>query len=218
MIELITQVWHFDQHLATWVTQHGAWVYALLFAVIFLELGVLPFFFLPGNPLVFVCGAMCAAGTMHVLPVATVLWSAVVVGSLLNYATGRCLGRGLGLWHWSWPDREALRRTHAFYERRGAVTFVLSPYLAVIRSCAPFVGGVAHMTPSNFVASVMIGAATWVLPLLAAGYAFGHLPGVQEHFALLVWGGIGLGLCALAGFALARALHRRRQRREGRSR
>lgn len=210
MIELFQQVWHFDQHLPSFVAQHGNLVYALLFAVIFLELGVLPCFFLPGNPMVFVCGALCADATLRALPVALALWTAMVLGSLLNYATGRGLGRGIEAWHWRWPDQDALRRTHAFYERRGGLTFVLSPYLPVIRTCAPFIGGVARMGLPHFVLSVMAGAATWVLPLLAAGYAFGNLPGVQEHFALLVWGGIALGLSALGVAAVWRLLQVRR--------
>lgn len=204
MIDFVQQLWQFDQHLPAFVARHGAWVYGLLFLVVFLELGILPCFFLPGNPMVFVCGAMCATGTLQALPVALALWSAMVLGSLVNYATGRGLGRGIETWHWRWPDRDALERTHAFYERRGGLSFLLSPYLPVIRTCAPFVGGVARMTLSHFALFVMIGAALWVLPLLAAGYVFGNLPGIQEHFAALVWGGIGLGLALLVAASLWR--------------
>ncbi|MBI3148710.1 MAG: VTT domain-containing protein [Betaproteobacteria bacterium] len=212
MPEILHQLWHFDQHLGSLLAAYGAWVYALIFTLIFLELGVLPLFFLPGNPFVFVCGAFCAQGVLNLGAVGAALWLAMVTGSLLNYVTGRALANGLDHWHWRWPDRAMLARTHDFYEAHGGLTFVFSPYLAVIRTCAPFVGGVAQMSPLRFLLCVSLGAVLWVVPLLAAGYVFGNLPGVQAHFAALVWGGIALGLGALGLAAAWRTRGRARSR------
>ncbi len=209
MPDILVQLWQFDRHLGDLMAAHGAWVYVFIFLMIFLELGVLPMFFLPGNPFVFVCGAFCAQGVMDFPSVAGALWLGMVLGSLLNYATGRGLLRGIEHWHWPWPDRQALARTHAFCERYGWWSFLLTPYLAVIRTCAPFVGGVARMSPGRFVFSVGLGSALWVLPLLTLGYTLGGIAVLQQHFAQLVWGGIALGLALLT---LAALLRRRRKR------
>lgn len=209
MPDIIVQLWQFDRHLGDLMAVHGAWVYGFIFLMIFLELGVLPMFFLPGNPFVFVCGAFCAQGVMDFPSVAAALWLGMVLGSLLNYATGRALLRGLEHWRWSWPDRQALERTHAFCEKYGIWSFLITPYLAVIRSCAPFVGGVARMSLGSFVISIVLGSALWVLPLMSLGYALGNLSAVREHFGSLVWGGIALGVGLLSAATVLRWRHRR---------
>jgi len=197
MPDFILQLWHFDQHLGALAIEHGDWAYALIFAMILLELGVLPMFFLPGNPFVFVCGAFCAQGVMQLPLAAAALWMGMVLGSMLNYVLGRGLVRGIEHWHWRWPDRQALERTHLFCERYGAWSFLVTPYLAVVRTCAPFVGGVARMSPGRFLLGVTGGATLWVLPLLGLGFLFGNQPWVRANFASFIWGGIALGLGGL---------------------
>ena len=148
---------HFDQHLGSAIAQHGTLIYVLLFAIICIEIGIVPMFFLPGDPLVFLCGAYCATGAIDVLIVAPVLFAATVVGSLLSYASGRALGNRVYTHDYRWLDKAALNRTHTFFEHHGGLTFLLSPFIAVVRTFAPFVAGVARMTLPRFASSVVAG-------------------------------------------------------------
>ena len=201
---------HFDQQLGGMIAHHHEVIYVMLFAVVFCEIGVLPLFFLPGDPLLFLCGAFCAMGVLNIWLLTPLLFAAAVLGSVLSYWTGRGIGQRAYTRNYRWLDRDALQRTHAFYERYGRVTFILSPFIAVVRTFAPFVGGVAGMTFEKFLVSVIAGAAVWVLTLVPGGYFFGNIPLIRDHMGAIVLLGLALGLGSLAMSGLVRAYRRHR--------
>jgi len=180
--QLIT---NFDAHLPALVGMYASWIYLIVFAVVFLEIGVLPLFFLPGNPFVFVCGAVWAASQLNVFLLLVVLVSAVVLGSLSAYYLGRTLGHALFTRYLAWPNAAALERTRLFFEQHGEKSFLFSLFLPVIRTLAPFLAGVSHMQLQKFVYSSMIGALIWVLVCVLAGYYFGHISIIQHHLGLI---------------------------------
>lgn len=196
-LNLLQAVLHFDQHLGSAVTQYGIAVYALLFLIIFVEIGFLPLFFLPGDPLLFICGAFCATGTLNVWTVMGVLFVATVAGSIVDYQIGKTIGHKVFSRDYRWLDKATLQRTHAFYEAHGAITFLLSPFIAVVRTFAPFVGGVAEMTFAKFLLAVVSGAALWVISLVGAGYFFGNLPLIRDHMSGIVVFGVAIGVGTL---------------------
>src|SRR4051812_45698463 len=169
-------VLHLDQQLDSAIAHLGPAVYVLIFAVVFWELAFIPLFFLPGDPLLFICGALCASGALNIRAVTPLLFTACLTGSLVSYQIGRAVGEKLSVTNYRWVDRTALERTHAFYERHGALTFLLSPFLAVVRTFAPFVGGIARMSFGKFAIAVVCGAALWVITLVPGGYVFGSIP------------------------------------------
>src|SRR5947209_2660836 len=144
-VELLRMVLHLDQQLDSAIAHLGPAVYLMLFAVVFCEIAFIPLFFLPGDPLLFICGALCATGALNIWAVTPLLFVACLAGSVVSYRTGRALGDRIATGNYRWIDRTALERTRAFYERHGALTFLLSPFLAVVRTFAPFVAGIAQM-------------------------------------------------------------------------
>lgn len=195
--QLSQLVLHFDQHIGAFAAQYGTAIYAMLFAIVFCEIGFIPLFFLPGDPLIFICGAFCATGAIKLWIVMPVLFAATVCGSLLSYYTGCAIGQQVFTRDYRWLDKAALNRSHTFYERNGSVTFLLSPFIAVVRTFAPFVAGVSLMTFPRFVLSVSAGAALWVGLLVTGGYFFGNTPLIRDHMNAIVLSGIGLGVGGL---------------------
>ena len=190
-----------DQHLQTFVQNYGAWVYALLFAIIFVETGLVVMPFLPGDSLLFVVGALCGAGLMS-LPLAMgLLVVAAILGDQTNYSIGRYFGPKVFQWENSKLfNRNAFNQAHAFYEKYGGITIILARFMPFIRTFAPFVAGVAEMTRGKFTAFNVIGALIWVVGLTAAGYLFGNLPWVQENLSIIIWALILVpGLIAIFG-------------------
>ncbi|NML30060.1 VTT domain-containing protein [Paraburkholderia antibiotica] len=192
---------HLDQHLSELIVQFGSGIYTLLFVVVFVEYAFLPLFFLPGDPLIFICGALAATGALNVWIVAPLLFVATIGGSIVGYAIGHAVGDKVYTKNYYWLNRNALRRAHAFSEARGRLTFLLSPFIAIVRTFAPFAAGVSRMTFPRFVSYVTAGAALWVVSLIAAGYLFGNAPVVREHLSALVLLGFALGGVTLAGAA-----------------
>ena len=198
---LIDFILNVDQHLQAFVQSYGAWVYALLFLIIFTETGVVVMPFLPGDSLLFVVGALCGVGLMS-LPLAMVLLViAAVLGDQTNYTIGRYFGPKVFQWENSRLfNRNAFNQAHAFYERYGGITIILARFMPFIRTFAPFVAGVAEMTRVKFTAYNVIGALIWVVGLTTAGYLFGNLPWVQENLSIIIWALIIVpGLIALFG-------------------
>ncbi|MCW5671358.1 MAG: DedA family protein [Hydrogenophaga sp.] len=198
---LLDFILNVDQHLQAFVQNYGAWVYALLFLIIFTETGVVVMPFLPGDSLLFVVGALCGVGLMS-LPLAMVLLViAAVLGDQTNYTIGRYFGPKVFQWENSRLfNRNAFNQAHAFYERYGGITIILARFMPFIRTFAPFVAGVAEMTRVKFTAYNVIGALIWVVGLTTAGYLFGNLPWVQENLSLIIWALIIVpGLIALFG-------------------
>lgn len=185
-------IMHFDQNLHNLVMTHSGLAYAVIFCVIFLEIGVLPFFFLPSNPFLFACGTLCAAGDLALAITLPLLLLASWLGSTCGYGLGNTVGHAFFVDYLHWPKREQLQKTHDFYAKHGAVGLMFSNYLPVIRTLAPFVAGMTRMQFGTFIKSTSFGAAIWVLGCVMAGYFFGNIPIVQRHLGLFVLGGLAL--------------------------
>jgi len=190
-----------DTHLANFVQAYGAWVYALLFLIIFVETGVVVMPFLPGDSLLFVVGALCGLGLMS-LPLAMLLLTlAAILGDQTNYTIGRYFGPKVFGWPNSrWFNRNAFDRTHAFYEKYGGITIIIARFMPFARTFAPFVAGVGEMTRSKFTAYNVGGGILWVCSLTLLGYIFGNLPWVQQNLSMIIWALIiGPGLLVMFG-------------------
>jgi membrane-associated protein len=188
---LVDFVLHVDVHLFRFVTDYGAWVYALLFAIIFVETGLVVMPFLPGDSLLFVVGAMCASGLMSLSLVLALLWLAAVLGNQSNYAIGRHFGPRVFQWERSrWFNRQAFDQAHAFYERYGGITIVAARFMPFLRTFAPFVAGVAQMTRRNFTLFDMAGGGLWIGGVTGAGYLFGNIPWVKQNLDRIIWAAI----------------------------
>ena len=198
---LVDFILHVDVHLQAFVQAYGAWVYALLFLIIFVETGVVVMPFLPGDSLLFVVGALCGAGLMN-LPLAIgLLFVAAVLGDQVNYSIGRAVGPRVWQWENSrWFNKRAFDQAHAFYEKHGGITIVLARFMPFVRTFAPFVAGVAEMGRAKFTAYNVAGGALWVVGLTLAGYLFGNLPWVQANLSKIIWALILIpGVLALVG-------------------
>ena len=203
---LIDFILHVDRHLFDFVQAYGAWVYALLFVVIFVETGVVVMPFLPGDSLLFVVGAMCGVGMLNLPLAIALLTAAAILGDQCNYAIGRRVGPRVFKWENSrYFNKRAFDQTHAFYEKYGGVTIVVARFMPFLRTFAPFVAGVASMTRSRFTAYNVSGALLWVAGITTVGYLFGNLPWVQEHLDKIIWAAILIpGLIVLFGAWRAR--------------
>ena len=212
-MELLFSGWdllvHLDRHLAALLQQHGAWVYLLLFVIIFCETGLVVTPFLPGDSLLFIAGALAAGGGIDVHLLALLLVAAAALGNTVNYSIGRFIGPKV--FHWEESrlfNRRALDRAHAFYERHGGKTIVITRFVPILRTFAPFVAGIARMTYLNFTAYNVAGALAWVLSLLYAGYWFGNVPFVKENLTIVIVGIVVLSVTPLAFEYLRQRLKR----------
>jgi len=206
LLWLVDFVLHVDAHLREFVGAYGAWVYALLFAIVFVETGVVVMPFLPGDSLLFVAGALCGLGLMSLPATLLLLVLAAILGDQVNCAIGRRVGARVFRWEQSrWFNRRAFDQAHAFYEKYGGITLILARFMPFLRTFAPFVAGVARMTRSKFVAYNASGAVLWVAGITFVGYLFGNLPWVQEHLDKIIWAAILIpGLIVLFGAWRAR--------------
>ena len=178
---------HIDLHLAQFVQAYGTWVYALLFAIIFVETGVVVMPFLPGDSMLFVVGALCGLGLMSLPLTLALLIAAAVLGNQTNYAIGRRIGPRVFHWEQSrWFNRQAFDRTHAFYEKYGGFTLIAGRFIPFVRTFAPFVAGVAQMTRRKFTVYDVTGGVLWVGSITLAGYLFGNIPWVREHLGTII--------------------------------
>ncbi|MBK7326117.1 MAG: DedA family protein [Propionivibrio sp.] len=192
-------VLHLDKHLAVLVQQYGPWIYAILFTIIFSETGFVVTPFLPGDSLLFVAGALAALGGMDIGVLLAVLIAAAVLGNMLNYQIGRFLGPKVFHWENSrFFNKAALVKTHAFYEKHGGKTLVISRFLPLFRTFAPFVAGIGAMSYSRFTFFNLAGAISWVASLSLAGYFFGNLPWVQKNLTAVILGIIAVSMIPVA--------------------
>jgi membrane-associated protein len=194
-MEFLTQfidiVLHLDKHLALMVQQYGLWIYGILFFIIFAETGFVVTPFLPGDSLLFVAGALAALGEggMEISTLIGVLSAAAILGNMVNYQIGRYLGPKVFHWENSrFFNRDALVKTHAFYEKHGGKTLVLSRFLPLFRTFAPFVAGIGSMSYAKFTLFNLIGALGWVVSLCLAGYWLGNIPWVKTNLSLIIVG------------------------------
>jgi membrane-associated protein len=163
LTSFIDIILHLDKHLALLVQQYGVWIYAILFAIIFSETGFVVTPFLPGDSLLFVAGAIAALGGMDIGILMAVLIAAAVLGNMLNYQIGRYLGPKVFHWENSrFFNKAALEKTHAFYEKHGGKTLIISRFLPLFRTFAPFVAGVGAMTYARFSMFNVVGAVSWI--------------------------------------------------------
>ncbi|HMW30712.1 MAG TPA: DedA family protein [Accumulibacter sp.] len=187
LLSFIDIVLHLDKHLALLVQQYGQWIYVILFAIIFSETGFVVTPFLPGDSLIFVAGALAALGGMDIGILLAVLSAAAILGNMVNYQIGRFLGPKVFHWEQSrFFNKAALDKTHAFYEKHGGKTLVISRFLPLFRTFAPFVAGIGAMGYARFTVFNLIGALAWVGSLTLAGYWFGNLPWIQQNLTLVI--------------------------------
>lgn len=182
---------HLDKHLNEWAGQLGSGLYALLFAIIFCETGLVVTPFLPGDSLLFAVGALAALPGSPIDPVAIVflLIIAGVLGDATNYAIGKRMGPAVFNRPDSrWLKQDHLRKTHEFYEKHGGKTIVIARFMPIIRTFAPFVAGIGQMTYRNFAIFNVSGAIAWVVGFVSLGYAFGAQPMVKKNFTLVIFG------------------------------
>jgi membrane-associated protein len=206
LLQLVDFILHVDRYLEAFVAQYGAWVYALLFLIIFVETGLVVMPFLPGDSLLFIVGAMCGAELMNLPLVMGLLLVAAILGDQTNYTIGRYFGPKVFQWENSrFFNRQAFLQANAFYEKYGGITIILARFMPFIRTFVPFVAGVAEMTRSKFTLFNVVGGFIWVVGLTLAGYLFGNLPFVQTHLSKIIWALIIVpGLIAMFGAWKAR--------------
>ena len=198
---LLDFILHVDQHLANFVASYGAWVYALLFLIIFVETGVVVMPFLPGDSLLFVVGAMCGVGLMDLGLSMALLTAAAILGNQSNYTIGRYFGPRVFQWENSrFFNKAAFEKAHAFYEKYGGITIVAARFMPFLRTFAPFVAGVAQMTRRKFTMYDVGGGALWVCGITLVGYVFGNVPWVKTNLDKIIWAMILIpGVIVIAG-------------------
>jgi membrane-associated protein len=209
---LIDLFLHLDKHLAELITTYGIWVYAILFAVIFAETGLVVTPLLPGDSLLFACGALAATGLLDPWLTSVLLVTAAILGDAVNYAVGRYVGprvftaRDHGSLLHRALNREHLDRTHAFFEKYGGKAVVLGRFVPIVRTFVPFVAGAGAMTYSKFAFFNVTGALLWVGICFGGGFAFGNVPVVRDNFSLVA---IGIVLVSVLPIAFEMLKRRR---------
>lgn len=204
LAQFIDIVLHVDKYLAALLAQYGIWIYAILFAIVFCETGLVVTPFLPGDSLLFVAGALAAhpassGGGFEIGIVIAVLLAAAVLGDNTNYWIGRWAGKSILAWGETsrFFNRKAFDVTHTYYEAHGGKTMLVARFMPFVRTFAPFVAGVANMTYVRYFLFDLCGAVLWVFALCLAGYWFGNLPWVKENLSFIIFGTIGLSLVPL---------------------
>jgi membrane-associated protein len=201
-------VLHLDRHLAMLVQQYGLWIYGILFVIVFAETGFVVTPFLPGDSLLFVAGALAAIGEggMEIATLIGVLGAAAVLGNMVNYQIGRYLGPKVFHWENSrFFNKTALEKTHAFYEKHGGKTLVISRFLPLFRTFAPFVAGIGAMSYVRFTIFNLLGGLGWVVSLCLAGFWFGNMPWVRQNLSLVI---IAIIVISLVPVAVGYVRHR----------
>ena len=198
LMQFFDMILHVDKSLGQLFQQYGTLIYAVLFAVIFCETGLVVLFFFPGDTLLFVAGAMCALGEMNLPLLLVLLIVAAVAGNTCNYWIGEAIGQRVFTHDYRWINKAALRRTHDFFEKHGGKTIVLARFVPVVRTFAPFVAGVSDMTHGRFQLYNITGATLWVVLLTTAGYFFGNITIVREHLTEIVLFGVGVAVVPMA--------------------
>jgi membrane-associated protein len=191
-------VLHVDKYLGEVIRNYGALVYVLICAIVFSETALVVMFFLPGDTLLFIGGAYCASGAISAPVLMGLLIVAAVSGSTLNYWIGNFIGHKVFTNNYRWLDKDALQKTHAFYEKYGGITMVMSRFIPVVRSFAPFVAGVSQMTFAKFQSFNIGGAVLWVIALVSTGYFFGNIPILRDHLSSIILFGVGVAVVPVA--------------------
>ncbi len=198
MMDLLASLWallvslfdiamHLDVHLKELVTQYHTGIYAILFLIVFIETGIVVWPFLPGDSLLFVSGALAAAGDMDIATLIIVLICAALTGDNVNYGIGRLVGPKVFQRERSrWFNPAHLARAHDFYERHGGKTIILARFMPIIRTYAPFVAGIGAMPYLRYLSFCIVAAVVWVVSLCLAGYFFGNIPIVKDNLSIVI--------------------------------
>lgn len=185
---------HVDKALLDLIAAYGVWVYAILFGIVFAETGFVVTPFLPGDSLLFATGALCATGALNLWIAAALLVAAAFTGNAVNYSVGRFIGprvfsaTGRGATLDRLLNRDHLAAAHVFFVKYGGKAVVLGRFVPIVRTFVPFVAGAAEMPPPAFVIYNFLGAAGWVVLCVGAGWLFGNVPAVKDHFSLVTIG------------------------------
>ena len=189
MTTIIYTLLSLDDTVAAMAAQHGHWIYAILFVIIFAETGLVVFPFLPGDSILFIAGTVVATADLNVHLLVLVLIAAAILGDSVNYGVGHFIGpRVYDRPDSRWFRKAHLQRTQAFYDKYGGVTIIIGRFVPIIRTFAPFLAGVAGMSYRRFLAFNVVGAIAWITSLVYAGYLFGNIPWVKQNLSLIVIG------------------------------
>jgi membrane-associated protein len=194
----------FDEHLISMTTQYGAWVYGLLFVIVFAETGLVVTPILPGDSLLFAAGALCGAGYLNPVIMVIVLIAAAIIGDAANYSIGRSLGPKVfaatdqTTWMHRLLNRDHLNQAHAFFEKYGGKAIVLGRFVPIVRTFVPFVAGAGYMSYGAFAMYNVVGALLWVLSCFGLGYVFGNVPIVKRHFEVVALAIVAISLLPVA--------------------
>ena len=193
-MDFVELLLHVDEYLRDLVEMYGAWIYAILFLIVFAETGLVVTPFLPGDSLLFAAGALAATGALDVTMATVVVLAAAVIGDAVNYAIGRSIGRQIvrraetdPRWR-RWINPAYVARAHEFFERHGGKAIVLARFMPIVRTFVPFVAGIGEMSYPKFAFYNVAGAVLWVGVCVGAGYAFGNVPIVRDNFSLVAIG------------------------------
>ena len=201
-MELLATAWqfigHLDSELGSLLQRFGPWTYLILFLIVFCETGLVVTPFLPGDSLLFASGALWASAGMPVELLGLTFLGAAFAGDNCNYWIGRLFGNRIAKSRGRLLNRRALERTQAFYARHGGKTVVIARFVPIVRTFAPFVAGVGRMVYLRFLAFSVAGTLLWVGLIVSAGYLFGGIPAVQEHFSWVVLAIIAISLLPIA--------------------
>ena len=167
LMQLFGMILHVDKTLGIFIEQYGTLIYVILFAIIFCETGLIVLPFLPGDSLLFIAGTFCATGAIDPFLLCALLITAAILGNTVNYWVGNKIGHKVFERDYAWIDKQALHKTHAFYEKHGGKTIVLARFVPIVRTFAPFVAGVSEMTHKSFQLFNFLGAFFWVLLLVS---------------------------------------------------
>ncbi len=192
-MELLSQLldifFHLDIHLNAWAGVMGGWLYLMLFVIVFCETGLVVTPFLPGDSLLFACGALASVpgSPISLWLLIPLVFAAAVLGDFCNYEIGKWMGPKVFTRENSWLlNKDHLNKAHRFYEKYGGKTIILARFIPIIRTFAPFVAGIGKMTYLHFASYNIIGAGLWVLVFTLGGYYFADLPFIQQHFHYVI--------------------------------
>ena len=187
ILKFIDIILHLDKYLSVITANYGIWIYAVLFIIIFLETGLVVTPFLPGDSIIFASGALAVIGAMNVMSLLIIFYIAAVLGDTANYYIGKKIGSGImEKEKVKFINKNYLIKANNYYEKHGAITIVVSRFIPIIRTFAPFVAGITKMNYRSFIKYNLIGGALWVLLFLVGGFALGNLPIVKSNFSIIV--------------------------------
>lgn len=187
LLSLFDFIIHIDIHLVEITSQYGVATYAILFAIIFAETGLVFTPFLPGDSLLFAAGSIAALGSLSVHVLAGLLIVAAILGDTVNYWVGRYIGPKLCEKYPRLIKKEYLDKTHAFFEKHGGKAIIIARFMPIIRTFTPFVAGIGKMNYSSFLVYNVVGGILWILSFTYLGYFFGNIPVVKSNFAIVVF-------------------------------